>query len=77
MATIDGTRNTATTIPLIMPQHEPQPDAERPWPRDVGIRCVGQDLGDREGDQADDRLDREVDVAGDHDHRLADRRDRR
>ena len=34
----------------------------------VGRAWSAQDVGDHERDQADDRLDRQVDVAGDDDH---------
>ena len=55
--------------------HHAQPEADRD-PHEDGTRTIEEVAleGDRDavGDQAHHRLDREVDVAGDHDERLAD-----
>ena len=55
-------------------QHEAEADAEGHRRRRTSS-MLGEELGDDERDQPDDRLDRQVDVAGDDDDRLADGRD--
>ena len=69
---IDGTRPQATSTPLITPMTAPSAT-----PR--GRRATGRDMSwwaaigaDEIGGAADDRADRQVDVAGEHDQRLAD-----
>ena len=74
VATIAGTRKSVTMTPLIIPRTSPSPS-----PKAIAAaapkRMRLEDIGDDVGDQPDRRLDREVDVAGDDDERLADGRD--
>ena len=69
-----GTRRTVTTNPLIIPRTSPIPIPNRIAPG-ASEHVVLERHGDAVGDQPHHRLDRQVDVPGDHHERLADRGD--
>ena len=74
VATIAGTRSTVTMKPLTIPRTSPMPIPNRIAPGASNM-WFSSDTATAVGDQADHRLDRQVDVPGDDDECLADRGD--
>ena len=68
-----GTRAMVTIAPLTIPQAMPMPSPARNDDQDRDVRMALEEQAGRVGGEAEHRADREVDVARDDHHRLADR----